>query len=143
MAKVTHYYREQCTRHGWQPAPEQIVYRANMLLADTDEEAQELLQRQPAQPPFVLRAGVRDALMTLDSRNVAGEARAPNVNRVLPTTFLGSPDTVVEQVRRCHDQAGVGVLDLSLVPPGSSDPELLMRSLELFGKKVLPSIRDI
>lgn len=143
VARVTRYYREQCAGHGWQPAPDQIVYRANMLLADTDEEAQELLDRQPRQPPFMLRAGVRDALMTLDSRNVAGEARAPNVNRVLPTTFLGSPDTVVEQVKRCHDEAGVGVLDLSLVPPGSGDPELLMRALELFGKKVLPRIHDI
>ena len=61
----------------------------------------------------------------------------------LPTTFIGSPDTVVEQVRRCRDEIGAGVLDLSLQPPGSGDPDALMRSLELFGKKVLPRVRDI
>jgi hypothetical protein len=49
----------------------------------------------------------------------------------------------VEQVRRCKDVVGAGILDLSLHPPGSSDLEPLMRSLELFGKKVLPRIRDI
>jgi alkanesulfonate monooxygenase SsuD/methylene tetrahydromethanopterin reductase-like flavin-dependent oxidoreductase (luciferase family) len=56
---------------------------------------------------------------------------------------VGSPDTVVEQVRRCRDVVGAGVLDLSLHPPGSSDLDPLMRALELFGKKVLPRIRDI
>jgi alkanesulfonate monooxygenase SsuD/methylene tetrahydromethanopterin reductase-like flavin-dependent oxidoreductase (luciferase family) len=143
MAKATRYYREQCERHGWQPTPEQIIYRANMLLAETDEEAQARLRTQPDQAPFAMRAGVRDAMMTLDSRNIAGEARVPNVSGVLPTTFVGSPDTVVEQVRRCRDVIGAGVLDLSLHPPGSGDVEPLMRSLELFGKKVLPRIRDI
>ena len=90
-----------------------------------------------------MRPGVRDAMMTLDSRNIAGEPRAPVVSGALPTTFVGSPDTVVEQVRRCRDVVGAGVIDLSLHPPGSSDLEPLMRALELFGKKVLPQIRGI
>ncbi|PYO00951.1 MAG: hypothetical protein DMD91_09345 [Candidatus Rokuibacteriota bacterium] len=143
MARATKYYREQCARHGWQPAPEQIVYRANMLVAETDEEAHEQLGKQSKQAPFAMRAGVRDAMTALDRRNLAGEARGPNVNGVLPTTFIGSPDTVVEQVRRCRDEVGAGVLDLSLHPPGSSDVDALMCALELFGKKVLPRIRDI
>ena len=143
MAKATQYYREQCARHGWQPSPEQIVYRANMLVAETDEEAQALLRAQSNQAPFTMRAGVRDAVMTLDSRNIAGEARAPVVTGALPTTFVGSPDTVVEQVRRCREVVGAGVLDLSLHPPGSGDLDSLMRALELFGKKVLPRIREV
>lgn len=143
MGKATRYYREQCARHGWQPAPEQIIYRANMCLAETDEEAQASLRTQPQQAPFSMRAGISDAFMRLDARNIAGEARAPIRSSALPTTFIGGPDTVVEQVRRCRDEVGAGVLDLSLQPPGWGDPELLMRSLELFGTKVLPRIRDI
>jgi alkanesulfonate monooxygenase SsuD/methylene tetrahydromethanopterin reductase-like flavin-dependent oxidoreductase (luciferase family) len=143
VGKATRYYREQCARHGWTPAPEQILYRANMLLAETDDEAQALLRKQPNQAPFAMRAGVRDALMTLDSRNIAGEARAPVVSGALPTTFIGSPDTVMEQVRRCREVVGAGVLDLSLHPPGSGDLDALMRSLDLFGKSVLPRVRDI
>jgi alkanesulfonate monooxygenase SsuD/methylene tetrahydromethanopterin reductase-like flavin-dependent oxidoreductase (luciferase family) len=143
VAKATRYYREQCARHGWEPTPEQIIYRANMLLAETDEDAHALLRKQPNQAPFAMSPGVREAVMTLDSRNIAGEARSPVVSGALPTTFIGSPDTVVEQVRRCHDMVGAGVLDLSLHPPGSGDTEPLMRALELFGKKVLPRIRDI
>jgi len=81
--------------------------------------------------------------MKLDARNIAGEARAPIVSGALPTTFVGSPDTIVEQVRRCRDVVGAGVIDLSLHPPGSAELEPLMRSLELFGKKVLPRIRGM
>ena len=143
VGKATRYYREQCARQGWQPSPEQIIYRANMLLADTDEEAHARLRAQPNLAPSTMRAGVREAMTTLDARNIAGDARSPIVSGALPTTFIGSPDTIVEQVRRCRDVVGAGVLDLSLHPPGSSDVEPLMRALELFGKKVLPRIRDM
>jgi len=142
MARATRYYREQCARHGWQPTADQILYRANMLVAETDEEAHALLRQQSSSAPFVMRAAVREAMTTLDARNVAGEARAP-VTGALPTTFIGSPDTVVEQVRRCREVVGAGVLDLSLHPPGSNELAPLMRALELFGTKVLPRIREI
>jgi alkanesulfonate monooxygenase SsuD/methylene tetrahydromethanopterin reductase-like flavin-dependent oxidoreductase (luciferase family) len=143
MAKATRYYREQCARHGWEPKPEQILYRANMLVAETDDAAHALLRAQPGGAPFTMRAGVREAMQTLDSRNIAGEARSPVVTGALPTTFIGSPDTVVEQVRRCRELVGAGVLDLSLHPPGSTTVEPLMRALDLFGSKVLPRIREI
>jgi alkanesulfonate monooxygenase SsuD/methylene tetrahydromethanopterin reductase-like flavin-dependent oxidoreductase (luciferase family) len=61
----------------------------------------------------------------------------------LPTTFIGSPDTVIKQIKRCREEIGAGVLDLSLHPPGSGDVDALMSAIELFGKKVLPHIRDI
>jgi alkanesulfonate monooxygenase SsuD/methylene tetrahydromethanopterin reductase-like flavin-dependent oxidoreductase (luciferase family) len=143
MAKATRYYREQCARHGWEPTPEQIIYRANMLVADTDEQAHALLRAQPKEAPFAMRAGVRDAISTLDARNIAGEARAAVASGALPTTFVGGPDTVVEQVRRCREVIGAGVLDLSLHPPGSPDVDPLMRALDLFGTKVLPRLREI
>src|SRR5262249_30361112 len=143
MAKATTYYREQCARYGWQPTPDPIGHRANMLVAGTDDEAHEQLARQSKQAPFAMRAGVRDAMMTLDRRNLAGESRGPNVNGVLPTTFIGSPDTVVEQVRRCRDEVGAGVLDLSLGPPGTGDPDFLTPPPEMFGTKALPRIREL
>jgi alkanesulfonate monooxygenase SsuD/methylene tetrahydromethanopterin reductase-like flavin-dependent oxidoreductase (luciferase family) len=90
-----------------------------------------------------MRAGVRDALLKLDSRNVAGEARTPPVGGVLPTSFYGSPDTVVEQIKRCREEVGVGVLDLAFQNPGAPDTGRLMQSLELFAEKVLPRIRGV
>ena len=141
--RATRYYREACARYGWEPTPDQILYRANMIVADSDAEAQEIFDTQSKGAPFPLRAGVRDALSTLDSRNVAGVPRPAIVNAALPTSFIGGPDTVIEQIRRCRDEIGAGVLDLSLAPPGINHGDRLMRALELFGKKVLPRIRDI
>jgi alkanesulfonate monooxygenase SsuD/methylene tetrahydromethanopterin reductase-like flavin-dependent oxidoreductase (luciferase family) len=131
-------------QYGWHPTPEQIIYRANILLTKSDEEARRLLEtRAVRRDTFPLRAGVGEALLQLDSRNIAGEARAPGVGGMLPTNFFGSPDTVVEQIKRCRNEVGAGVLDLMFQIPGSSDLSFLMDSLELFGKNVLPRIRDI
>ena len=63
---------------------------------------------------------------------------------VLPTNFLGGPDTVVEQIKRCRDQVGAGVIDLMFQIPDSTDSaDALMQTLKLFGEKVLPRIHDI
>jgi alkanesulfonate monooxygenase SsuD/methylene tetrahydromethanopterin reductase-like flavin-dependent oxidoreductase (luciferase family) len=85
---------------------------------------------------------VRDGLLQLDSRNIAGEARPSFIGGVLPINFVGGPDTVVKQIKECRDQTGAGVIDLMFQTPSSSDAGDLMHALELFGRKVLPRIRD-
>ena len=144
VGKATQYYRDACAQYGWQPTPEQIIYRANILLAETDEEARNQLAAQRAtRDSFRPRDGVRDALAQLNSRNIAGQARPAMVGGALPTNFCGGPDTVVEEIKRCRDEVGAGVIDLMFQKPGSGDLGFLMRSLELFGKKVLPRIREV
>ena len=44
MAKSTRYYREQCARYGWEPGPDDIIYRANMILGETDDAAEDALR---------------------------------------------------------------------------------------------------
>lgn len=143
MAKATHYYMKRCEDYGWQPTPDQIVYRANMLLAETDDEAEAEMRRRDGRTPFPVRETLKDALLDADKRNIAGEKKQANVGGVLPTTFIGGPDTIVKQIKQCKEVMGAGVLDLLLQPPGSGDVDALMSSLELFGKKVLPRVRDI
>ncbi len=48
MAKSTGYYRQRCTEYGWEPGPDDIIYRANMILGDTDEPPK---PRSPAVTP--------------------------------------------------------------------------------------------
>ena len=144
MGKVTGYYRQECARHGWQPEPHQIIYRANILIAETNEKAQQALAQYPRQAVFQLNDGVAAGLLALAQRNVAGEGRRPaNVNRALPINFCGGPDEIVAQLKEARGQIGCGVVDLSFQTPGSEDPDELLDALELFGKKVLPHIRDI
>jgi len=142
MAKATRHYREQCAHYGWEPGPDDIIYRANMILGETDDAAEDALARRDRQAAFPVRAGLRDALLAADARNVAGERRPANVGGVLPISFCGGPDRVVEQLRRCREEIGAGVVDLSLQDPGTGDTGAMLRSLELFGEKVLPRIRE-
>ena len=122
MAKATRYYREQCAHYGWEPGPDHIIYRANMILGETDDAADDALRaaRRAGAVPGARRRARRAAGRGL-ARNVAGERRAQPVGGVLPTSFCGSPDRVVEQIRRCREQVGAGVLDLSLHRPGTGD----------------------
>src|SRR5271169_141230 len=144
MGRVTDYYKEECARHGWQPEPHQIIYRANILIAETGEKAQQALAQYPREAVFRLKDRVAATLLEVDQRNVAGEGRRPaNVNRALPINFCGGPDEIVAQIKDARGQIGCGVVDLSFQTPGSDDPDALMEALELFGKKVLPRIRDI
>ena len=143
MGKATGYYRDQAAQYGWQPTADQIIFRANIVLAETDAEAQRQMEAYPARAAFALGSGVANALMELDTRNIAGESRPPSVNRALPMNFVGGPDTVVEQLRRCREHTGAGIIDLGFNTPGSADPKRLLEALDLFGRKVLPRIRDI
>ncbi len=139
---ATRYYREQCAQYGWEPTPEQIVYRANIVVAKTDEEAQETLRARRGSGVFPMPAAVNEVLNQMDPRNVAGVATGRNVNGQ-PTTFIGSPDTIVEQVKRCRDEMGAGVIDFFFQTAYAAGPEELTHSLELFGEQVLPRIQDV
>jgi alkanesulfonate monooxygenase SsuD/methylene tetrahydromethanopterin reductase-like flavin-dependent oxidoreductase (luciferase family) len=144
MAKATGHYRAQCAEHGWQPGPDDILYRANMVLGETDEAAEEALRRRDSRAPFPVRESLQEALIEADfTRNIAGRKQPANVGGVLPVSFCGGPDRIVEQVRSCREQIGAGVLDLSLQDPGAGNPEAMMEALDLFGRKVLPRIREI
>ena len=144
MALSARYYRSQCAEHGWTPGRDAIVYRANMILGETDAAAEAILRNRDKQPSFQPRGRLRDALIAADvTRNVAGEKRTANVGGVLPVSFCGGPDRVVEQIRTCRETMGAGVLDLSLTDPGSGGLDAMLSALDLFGRTVLPRIRDI
>lgn len=141
MGRAVRYYREQCADHGWRPSPEQVIYRANILLAKTDDEAERFAAtRRGPRDAFPLPAAIREALVQLDRRNIAGEARTATIGGNLPINFCGGPDTVIDQIERCRDQVGAGVIDLMFQRPPSADIGFLAEALELFGTKVLPRV---
>jgi alkanesulfonate monooxygenase SsuD/methylene tetrahydromethanopterin reductase-like flavin-dependent oxidoreductase (luciferase family) len=144
MAKSAAYYREQCRAHGWEPGRDSIIYRANMILGETDEQAEAILARRDKQAPFPISGALRDALIDADiTRNIAGEKKPANVGNVLPISFCGGPDRVISQIRQCREKVGVGVLDISMTDPGTGGMDAMMDALDLFGRAVLPQIRDI
>ena len=104
--------------------------------------AEATLQKMADQSPLPLHATIGAELTRLDSRNIAGESRTPNVGGRLPTTFIGCPATVVDQIKRCREEAGVGVLDL-FFQTADATSEVVIDKLTMFGEEVLPRIRDI
>jgi alkanesulfonate monooxygenase SsuD/methylene tetrahydromethanopterin reductase-like flavin-dependent oxidoreductase (luciferase family) len=155
-SEASKHYREEAHKHGWEPTQDDIVYRVGIHVANTDEEAHEHLTPPANQPRGLAQTGlstsnrsVDDAVASLGyygrdaehQRDRVGAARmAPLADRIeLGAVIAGSPESCIKQIQRIHDQVGAGVLDLVFAGGGDA----VKRSVELFGTKVLPKIRDV
>jgi alkanesulfonate monooxygenase SsuD/methylene tetrahydromethanopterin reductase-like flavin-dependent oxidoreductase (luciferase family) len=54
--------------------------------------------------------------------------------------LVGSPTTIVRQIERIRKEIGAGILDC---PLAAQLGDKTLRSIELFGTKVLPRIREL
>jgi alkanesulfonate monooxygenase SsuD/methylene tetrahydromethanopterin reductase-like flavin-dependent oxidoreductase (luciferase family) len=157
MARVTDKYYRWCQEAGWQPTPDQVVYRASILLAETDRQAEHRLEALKAsglgERGMDLRSSVTWAVFAardgkaFDPRDhsvatggVQGARQAAQSGRGL-LTLVGGPDTIVRQLKAFHDQCGVGVVDLGFQQTGTNHREV-MQEIELFGREVLPQIKE-
>jgi alkanesulfonate monooxygenase SsuD/methylene tetrahydromethanopterin reductase-like flavin-dependent oxidoreductase (luciferase family) len=145
VAETVATYRAEAGRAGWDPTPDHIVYRGFALVADTEERAAEL-EAVFLPPPlrFLLESPVPPA--GAFGSTGAEHAHAPEatsapfgLGRML---FAGTPDTVAERIRSFHQTTGVGVIDL-VFSSGQIPASDVRRSIELFGREVLPRIRDV
>jgi alkanesulfonate monooxygenase SsuD/methylene tetrahydromethanopterin reductase-like flavin-dependent oxidoreductase (luciferase family) len=160
-------YRRVANESGWDPQPDDIIYRVGIQLAETDEKAREMAMAatgRGAEPPprrdeapqsasaraagfatsnlSVDEAVARAGYYGRDLENQRARVRAGGDldERIEKGQILcGSPDSVLKQAQRVRDELGAGILDL--VFPGSRDASL--RSIELFGKQVLPRLHEI
>jgi alkanesulfonate monooxygenase SsuD/methylene tetrahydromethanopterin reductase-like flavin-dependent oxidoreductase (luciferase family) len=143
---VTHY-RECARAAGWEPTPDHVIYRSAFHVAETDEQA---FADMATLPPRVSLTNKNKALSAAVAKSgyfgsdFAGQTTR-NATRELAERIelgqivVGSPETVLKQVRRIHDELGAGIIDL---PVGVQLGERTMRSIELFGSKVLPRMRE-
>jgi alkanesulfonate monooxygenase SsuD/methylene tetrahydromethanopterin reductase-like flavin-dependent oxidoreductase (luciferase family) len=152
VARVTQKYYQWCQEAGWQPRPDQIVYRGSILLAETDRQADQWLEflkaglqeRGMAVRPSVSRAAqaARAGEDFNPSQVFTGSTQGSSVrsSRGL-MSFIGGPDTIVQQLKAFHEQCGIGVVDLAFQQPGI-DHQGVMKEIELFGREVLPRIKE-
>jgi alkanesulfonate monooxygenase SsuD/methylene tetrahydromethanopterin reductase-like flavin-dependent oxidoreductase (luciferase family) len=170
-AEGAKYYRAQCQKEGWEPNPDQLIYRLAVHVADTDEQAIEDMVRtggeaaSSAGEPVsavsrnsLFNRNVEKAVATsgyfgrdIETQQARLRSRG-DLDRIKSRTELtsrvdkgqllvGSPATVLKQIKRINEQlGGVGVLDL-VVPSQLGDKTL--RNIELLGTKVLPKIREL
>lgn len=143
--QLAEHYRSEARRCGWEPTPDDLLYRGHVYVAETDEQAWEDTQRfrfgtpdaHPTLRPAVARALAQASGEAPDAAGGGSHARYAE-----HAEFLGSPETVAAQIRQFRDQAGIGIVDL-LFQGGRLPMPNVRRSVELFGTRVLPLIRDL
>jgi alkanesulfonate monooxygenase SsuD/methylene tetrahydromethanopterin reductase-like flavin-dependent oxidoreductase (luciferase family) len=146
------FYRERCRAHGWEPTPDQIIYRLATHVAETDEQAIEELTSAGGGTPsvglsFRNRAVEREVAMSgyygrdIETQRARLQSRGEVMSRIEKGQVLvGSPETVLKQIQRIRDAIGAGVIDVTVA---SQLGDKAMRSIELFGTKVLPRMREL
>ena len=147
MAVTVGQYQNWCNEAGWQPAPDDIVYRGGICLAETDADAHKLRDRVAAAGGGSGTFIGRSLSQAVQSARAAGQAsaappRARTGGTIRMLNFVGSPDTISQQLREYHDKCGVGVVDLAFQQPGLTHKDV-MAEIELFGRAVLPQIREL
>ena len=148
-------YRQTASECGWQPSAEQIVYgHMPVYLADTDEQAFDLAR------PRVERSHLNPGMVTANRlvaeagffgavnperlnffRNMGKQAPLPLEQQIdIGLLLCGAPDTVLGQLRRLGEQLGAGVVSLDF---NRGDPPATRRTIEFFGREVLPGMREL
>lgn len=153
MGELTNKYFSWCEDAGWTPTPDEVVFRGNIYLGETDKQAEEWMERarsavaaRAAAAPTLNIAKAAQAARSgeqFDLRNVIAGGPSGDVAGVASRmNFFGGPDTVVRQIKEYRDQCGVGVVDLFFQQPSVTHKEV-MQEIDLFGREVLPRIKEL
>jgi alkanesulfonate monooxygenase SsuD/methylene tetrahydromethanopterin reductase-like flavin-dependent oxidoreductase (luciferase family) len=145
------HYRERARAAGWEPASDHVLYRLPVHVADTDERALEDLRTSAvAAGPAAYTGSNRAVNEAVASAGYYGRDAATQRGRLQPRALqervalgqllVGSPDTVLGQIRAIRGELDAGILDLNFL---AISRDAIMRSIELFGTKVLPRIREL
>ncbi|HEX6512512.1 MAG TPA: LLM class flavin-dependent oxidoreductase, partial [Chloroflexota bacterium] len=145
------HYRAEAEKAGWQPKPEDVLYRLSIHVADSDDQAIEDL----------LAAGAGERRTAYSTSNKAVDDTAANLGYYgrdtatqrarhaahdlkermdLGQLVTGSPESVLTQIQGVRDELGAGILEVIFQPVGR---DKLLHSLDLFGEKVLPRMREL
>ena len=143
-AQLAQTYREAAAETGWTPTVDDVLYRARVYVSETDEEAERDARDYSLGdvlgilvPPPEKQAANQKILGAVFGPS--GFAHQPPGPGSLPE-YYGSPDTVARQIREAAETIGYGVADLIFTNDRLPFDKTL-RSLELFGKEVVPQLR--
>jgi alkanesulfonate monooxygenase SsuD/methylene tetrahydromethanopterin reductase-like flavin-dependent oxidoreductase (luciferase family) len=150
-AQAAAHYRRQAALAGWEPGPDDILYRLAIHLADSDQQALEDLAGSASGGRRVALGGANRALdEAVASAGYHGRDAATQRARVrshplqeriaLGQLLAGCPETVLHQIRSIKEAVGAGILDLNFEPVS---PERTLHAIELFGTQVLPRLREL
>jgi alkanesulfonate monooxygenase SsuD/methylene tetrahydromethanopterin reductase-like flavin-dependent oxidoreductase (luciferase family) len=143
--EAVRYYRQQANVHGWEPSPDDILYRMTVHVAETDEQAFADLyasgadQRRPAYSTS--NRALDDAVASAGYYGRDAETQRGRLETyALKERIELGQTTVLGQIRTIRDEVGAGILDVQFTPVGR---EKTLRAIELFGTQVLPRMHEL
>ena len=128
------------------------------VIAETDEAARSAMRNAREYFNVVLQEGIRTAQRTVMEKSRFHQEQA-NRERWLKradtrrgatmeeaiergTILCGSPETVVQQIRRAHGELGHGVFNFT-AKVGNLPDDIVRRGMELFRDRVHPHVKDL
>jgi alkanesulfonate monooxygenase SsuD/methylene tetrahydromethanopterin reductase-like flavin-dependent oxidoreductase (luciferase family) len=147
VARSTAFFRDAAEQHGWTPEPDDMLYRSFCLVAETDDEAEELAARYGfGDMSKVFQSHDKDVSVAIGQAMMGNAPQGKGRDGVAPSggrpTFIGSPATVARQIGEVAELTGVGHFDLlfsDVVLPF----EQACRGVTLFGAEVMPRLVNV
>jgi len=148
-------YHETAHEVGYEPGPQHFGYLMRCLVADTDEKAQEIgrtflwtenhRNRGPIEfndpPGYQSREAMRIKMSRpLIGTGTMGRRMTYQELQDAHNIIVGSPETVLRKLRYVREDLNPGYI-LIYGNEGNMRHEDVMRSIELFGTKVIPALK--
>ena len=124
-------YRRAAEQFGTTAHP--VGMHSPGFIADTDEEAKELFW--PRYRVIRDRIGALRGWPPISRQEFDAEVEHGSL-------YIGSPETVARKIARAVAKLGVGRFDL-IYTAGSQPVSARLRAVELYGKTVIPMVRDL
>ena len=156
MLKQT--YIDTAREVGFTPGPEHFGYLIKVLAADTDEKAQEIGRkflwgrnrgkgtREESDPPgYQSRRAVATKTIAPGlggGRGYLGKQMDYEELQEADLILVGNPDTVTRKLTRVIERLNPGYI-LIYANEGDMTYKDTMRSIELLGKEIIPTIKEI
>ena len=148
-------YVDTAKEVGFQPGPEHFGYLLRVLVADTDEKAQEIGRsfmwteehrnkgpREHNDPPGYQSREAVQIQRTLPGAGGFGKRMSYEELQGVDNLIVGSPDTVTRKLSGIVERLNPGWLHI-YGNEGGMAHEDVMRSIELLGREVIPALHEI
>lgn len=131
--RVVDFYRQTGMQAGHSPEQLRVATNSHGFVWDTDEEAKDMFF--PA---------ISQAMTNIGRERGWGAYSRENYERMIEpdgALYIGSPETVAAKIIDLRKRMGITRFTLQ-TPVGTMPHEQVLRTIELFGTKVAPIVRD-
>ena len=155
--KLINIYKEKAREDGWEPGPDRFMVGVPTAVAETFEEAKEALHSGTQYFFDVLQGGINRAQQLVVHQTRFNEddvlVRPVNKDQTMKATpveeriengqvLCGTPDMVVNQIKRMHAALNHGHMNL-IVKIGNMPDDFVLRSMRLLGQHVFPEVKHL